>query len=89
MDFVYGSWVLQLFDQKLETANAIFTQVEGGSIFTIPCCFSFINSEMVRSVNVTFFIRYIHVKFGIVNLTQSPGIGQNSDGDISGSHISG
>ena len=54
MDFVYGSWVLQLFDQKLESANAIFTQVEGGSIFTIPCCFSFINSEMVRSVNVTF-----------------------------------
>ena len=53
----------------------------------LPCsCFSLNNSEKVKAVTLT-FLR--HAKFGILNLPQSPDIGQNSDGGISNFWISG
>ena len=60
-----------------------------------PCWFSLNNSETVKAVTLEFcwiqwyFIRDIRAKFGIFNLSQSPDIGQNSDGGISNFRISG
>ena len=50
-----------------------------GGNFT-PCWFSLNNSETVK---LWHFIRNFQAKFDIPNLSQSPDIGQNSDGSIS------
>ena len=53
------------------------------------------NSETIKAITLAFcsiqqlLIRDIRVKFGIPNSPHSPGIGQNSDGAISGFPISG
>ena len=68
----------------------------GGGVgsFTL-CWFSPNNSEKVHVVTLTLcsikshFIREIRAKFGIHNSSQSPVIGQNSDGGISDFRISG
>ena len=58
------------------------------------CWFSLNDSETVKAVTPAFcsiqehFIRNVHAKFSIPNSSQSPDIGQNSDGDISDFHIS-
>ena len=52
--------------------------------------FSLNNSEALKAVTlkaVTFYWRHL-CKFGITNLPQSPNIGENSDGAISGLWIS-
>ena len=60
-----------------------------------PCWFSLNNSEKVKAVTMAFWIkqqnfnRDVRAKFRIPNLSQSPDIGQNSDGGISDFQISG
>ena len=61
----------------------------------LPCLLYLDNSETGKAVTMEFsciqqyFIRDIHVKYGIPNSSQSPDIGQNSDGDIFHFRISG
>ena len=65
-----------------------------GGIFT-SCWFFFDNSETVKAVTLTFcsiqylFIRDIHGKFSISNLSQSPDVRQNSEEYIFNFRISG
>ena len=60
-----------------------------------PYWFSLNNSEIVKAKTLVFcsiqwhFIRDIGAKFGIPNLSQSPGIGQNSDRGIPDFQVSG
>ena len=67
--------------------------VEGG--FYSPCWFCLNNSETVKAVTLALcsiqwqFIRDVRTKFGILNSTQSPNIGPNSDRGISDFWISG
>ena len=64
-------------------------------ILSPPFWFFRNNSGTVKGVTLAFcniqkhFIRYIHVKFGIPNLPQSPDIGRNSDEGISDFRIFG
>ena len=69
---------------------------EGGNgVILLFCWVSLNNSELVKAVILAFssiqkhFIREIHAKFGITNLSKSPDIVQNSDRGISDSQISG
>ena len=67
----------------------------GGGILPPPCWFSLNNSETVKAITLAFcsiqkyFIRNNHAKFDILNSSQSPDIGQNSEGGIPEFQISG
>ena len=67
----------------------------GGGVILSPYWFSLNNSETVKAVTLPFcsiqenFIRGIRAKCRISKLSQSPDIGQNSDGGISDFRISG
>ena len=74
-----------LISYLLFQLNYLTLNLDWGDNFT-PCWFSINNSETVKATKFRIPIR---AKFGILNLPQSPGIGQNSDGDISDIRISG
>ena len=67
----------------------------GGGFYLPPSWFSFNNSKTVKAVTLEICsiqwnsVRDIRAKFGIHNLPQSSGIGQNSDGGISNFRTSG
>ena len=73
----------------------IWVRRGGEGVILPPSWISLNNSKTVKAATLEFCsiqlhsIRDIHATFGIHNLSQSPDIGQNSDGGISDFRISG
>ena len=82
-------------EKFVQRSSLTLIWVEGIDLPTPASVISLNNSKTLNAVTLEFWIiqlhsiRDIHAKFGIHNLSQSPDIGQNSDGGISGFRISG
>ena len=82
-------------EKFVQRSSLTLIWVEGIDLPTPASVISLNNSKTLNAVTLEFWIiqlhsiRDIHAKFGIHNLSQSPDIGQNSDGGISDFRISG
>ena len=82
-------------EKFVQRSSLTLIWVEGIDLPTPASVISLNNSKTLNAVTLEFWIiqlhsiRDIHAKFGIHNLSQSPDIGQNSDGGIFDFRISG